>query len=99
VRWWEWRRQLAGSGDKPSPEFFTPLPDDEWERYGLVVTALAEEEVRVLTRRMVGAAQSYYQPSTEIIALRPGLDSHCKFLVPFHVDLIPTQRASITRLE
>jgi hypothetical protein len=81
---WEWRRQLAGNGDKPRRGVFTQLPDDERERCALVEMALAEEGVQVLTRRMAGTAQGYHEPNTGIIALRPGLDSHSKLLVLFH---------------
>jgi hypothetical protein len=43
-----------------------------------------EEDVPVLTRRMVSSAQDYYELSTGIIALQPGLDSHSRLLVLFH---------------
>jgi antirestriction protein ArdC len=40
--------------------------------------------VPVLTWRIRGGVQGYYEPSSGTIALRPGLDSHSRLLVLFH---------------
>jgi antirestriction protein ArdC len=73
--------QIANTKEKPLPEFFTPLADDQPELYARLARIVAADGI-ALSEGSTGRAQGY--SAGKRIVLREGLDSRTKVLTLVH---------------
>lgn len=74
--------QLVPDPERPVPQFFEPLADDQQALYERLVAAVRRDGISVTESVHTEGAQGY--SANKRIVLKPGLDSRSKILVLLH---------------